>query len=280
MLRIVIEVDKDPWDLTRDELEGLEYDSISDDQYSRMPENFMRSVPLEKLVEKRDFSTVSYKTVLSLLRVNLYHVSNTSYYYDTVVSDALLNWCSTDFIQKNFVSIIRHMDDTNFQRTWMALIEHGVVNINDVNLSFHYIKDKFLNSTSISIQERKTFLKSTNYLCKDLSDYGSEDFVVLLPCQDLKDLNLPAPEYSINTSDIVYYIDINDVNYLNSTNKDITWDSVVEMFYSNKITYRTVAIVWDYIFGLYTYGTTFELKDSGAFYIEGLSLTMSKEKDS
>lgn len=251
MLQISIEIDDDPWNLSPQYLEGLDWDSVTKDQMDRMPLDFLRHKCPVNSLDQRDFSTVPYDVVWNIIRDNIKMINfkKGTYYYDMIVGHLLSTWCSLDFAEKYYLPIRRLLKDMHLHpRIHTAFVQLGIMNINEFNCEMTALPQHVLVSTKISEQDLANFLFNTNYLYNQyLYNYSRSDSVIPLSISTLEGLRLPAPKYKIDKQE-VRYLNISTEQLLP---QEIYWDDMVQMYRNGSIDNVTLGYIWEDIFNEY-----------------------------
>lgn len=251
MLRIIFHVNMKVHELTPLELKGLDWDSVHEGEMETMPEEFVLQCPeYTQITHARPIDSLSPKGAWSVILASLDSMTHVSTFYsDLALAETITDWCTKEYIMSNIGLFRRLLNSNALPNAVLAIVKHGVFNINDIVVPYEAITEEVINSRGISQDERFQFLKDSNWLYLNTE----ENYIspVLLTCDRMKELKLPELHelYVDRDSSIIGYNLQDKIDCeLKTISSKITWDDTVQMYYNEQISLETAIHIWNEFF--------------------------------
>ena len=249
MLRLVKTINKHVNELTPDELKELDWASVPNSQYSTMRHDLLLLVTdMDKVFENIPCEDIENGLALKVIKRALGN-GTTNHFKDLILREIVDEWCTVEFIQKNFGFFQRLRDKGCYQYFELALAQKGIINLNTINVSYDIVDWYILNDNRIGQDSLFQYLKDTNHLAVSIGEIP--DYTpICLPDEMLKELRLPYPgDCWISKSE--YLIDApvaslgKDLVHLSDK---IYWKDALDLYRKGVIEYDTVSCIWCDIF--------------------------------
>ena len=249
MLRLVKTVNKHVNELTPDEIKELEWSSVPNSQYKELRHDLLLLVSdMDKVFENIPCEDIENGLALKVIKRALGDGTN-NHFKDLILREIVDEWCTVEFIKKNFGFFQRLRDKGSYQYFELALAQKGIINLNTINVSYDIVDWYIINDNCIGQESLFQYLKDTNHLAVNVREIPYYT-PICLPNDMLKELRLPCPgDCWVSKSE--YKIDppVKSMEKdLDNFSDKIYWDDAVDLYRKGVIQYETVVCLWCDIF--------------------------------
>lgn len=253
-VQINIKLDLEPQELKPELYQYIDWSMKSEAELQKIPAHilmFSRIQQILSVLKTQKFSRVSDEEVLSVCArvMNKNSLANSSYTGELQLNLFLFHFVDDDFLKKYSRHILTmnkvYGNDIKRMTGMLALLGH--VEFKKLyDIPYSYISWEVINSTRISTELRKKIFKKCNFLSHAIQyDYNLEEVPIILKKNDLIELSLPAPE-DIECNSLINLLHIEyDFLKIITSNTYISWDTLIDLYYSGVASYEHVLRVWE-----------------------------------